>query len=113
MTAIATRKISKTPRLSEEPAANPEAAVKETIAKTRIASVTQTDRSRAPKPCDCCLHTQREALITIAKRTKRSITLSVIPMAGGFYAPRRNKSKILMEPPGFIPGPHFEFYCFG
>lgn len=87
MIAIATRKISRTPWLNAEPAANPEAAVKETIAKTRTANVTQIERSRAPKPCDCCLHTQREALITIAKRTKTSITLSAIPMAGRILRP--------------------------
>ncbi len=87
MIAIATRKTSKTTWLNEEPAASPEAAANETIANTNIASVMQMERSKAPKPCDCCLHTQREPLITIAKRIKRSMTLSAIPIADRILRP--------------------------
>jgi len=85
--AVTTRNRSKTPRPNEELSATPYAAVKETSAKTSNASVMQTDKSKGPKPCDCCLQTQREALITMAKRTRTSAMLKAIPMEDRILRP--------------------------
>jgi CheY-like chemotaxis protein len=85
--AVTTRNRSKTPRPNEELSATPYAAVKETSAKTSNASVMQTDKSKGPKPCDCCLQTQREALITMAKRTRTSAMLRAIPMEDRILRP--------------------------
>lgn len=91
--AIATRKMSRTPWLNEEPAASPEAAVKETVAKISSAKVMQIDNRSGPNPCAGCFHTQRETLITIVRRIRKSMTVSAIPMAAGFYALRREECK--------------------
>jgi len=85
--AVTTRNRSKTPRPNAELSATPYAAVKETSAKTSNASVMQTDKSSGPKPCDCCLQTQREALITMAKRTRTSAMLRAIPIEDRILRP--------------------------